>query len=316
MGGGNKKNKRGSIPSTTFVSSDTTASSASSVTSLVSSPTVELLERTPENDYGVMSDPDENTPTTPVPLLSKEHDPDQDQHPVQESHEAHEPAAGLELKVNHEKDLQAQKPDDDNTDIPFEPLPQSGSRQPSPSSLQPSPRGQSLLSQPQISQTQSSKSLEALKLKLSRDKNFSRKITLHTFFSYIILATEMQRSCSASIASISPDEVQLLIEYMIENHSASDAVKTYLHTLIETNVVRNIIVSIIEFNKEHKDEAFDKLLIEEQIQIELALSHSPDDNKGEKTEKTVDNASSSNTSTSKRCGFFSRLRCFFSGCCG
>lgn len=311
MGGGNRKNKRGSMPSATFVSSalsETAVSSTASETSLVS-PTVELLERTPDNDYGVLSDPDENMPTTPVPLLTK----DLLQDNCQE-------LTSLDAKANHEPELQGQKTDD-NTDIPFEPLPETGSRQSSPSSLQPSlqpsPRGQSLLSQEQILQTQSSKSLEALKLKLSRDKNFSKKITLHTFFSYIILATEMQRSCSASIASISPDEVQMLIEYMIENHSASDAVKTYLHTLIETNVIRNIIESIIDFNKEHKDEAFDKLLLEEQIQIELAIppSSTSDHNTGT-TQETTNNAASQNNSTSKRCGFFTRLRCFFSGCCG
>lgn len=306
MGAGNRKNKRGSMPSATFETSSLSETTVSSVSSLVS-PTVELLERTPDNDYGVLSDPDENMPTTPVPLLSKDHVQDK-------NHEV----TSLDSKENHELELHAQNIDD-NTDTPFEQLPVLDPQQSSPSSLEPSlqssPRGQSQLLEPQILQTQSSNSLDALKLKLSKDKNFSRKITLHTFFSYIILAIEMQRSCSETIETISPDEVHLLIEYMIENHSASDAVKIYLNTLVETNVVRNIIVSIIDFNKEHKDEAFDKLLMEEQIQIELALSSSSDNNTSANSATLFpDNASSQNTT--KKCGFFTRLRCFFSGCCG
>ena len=60
MGGGSKKHKRGSVPSSTVVS------------------TTELIQRTPENDYGVLSDPDENNPSSPVPLLTKEGSNDAD----------------------------------------------------------------------------------------------------------------------------------------------------------------------------------------------------------------------------------------------
>lgn len=96
-------------------------------------------------------------------------------------------------------------------------------------------------------------------------------MTLHTFFSYIILALEMERASSTSIASISPDNVQHLIEYMIEHHSETDAVRIYLQTLIDTGVVKNLIESIIEFNKD-QTEAFNKLITTEQIELELAAS--------------------------------------------
>ena len=64
MTGGNKKNKRGS-------NSSNSSSSLQEQPSV--SPTTELIERTPDNDYGVLSDPDEqpsshhqtNSPTSP-----------------------------------------------------------------------------------------------------------------------------------------------------------------------------------------------------------------------------------------------------------
>jgi hypothetical protein len=96
-------------------------------------------------------------------------------------------------------------------------------------------------------------------------------MTLHTFFSYIILALETERASSASIAHISPDNVQHLIEYMIEHHTETDAVRIYLQTLIDTGVVKNLIESIIEFNKD-QTEAFNKLLTTEQIELELTAS--------------------------------------------
>jgi uncharacterized protein (DUF305 family) len=195
--------------------------------------------------------------------------------------------------------------------------PEQPSSQPqSPSSQQPSPSLQA-----QKSQTQApSKSLETLQLKLSRDKNFSRKMTLHTFFSYVILAIEMQRACSASIARISPHEVEILITYMIEHHSATEDVKSYLQTLIETKVIHNLIEAIIEFNKDQTD-ALDKLLTTEEIELQ-EMNTKETNTKTNKVDVPV-TIVSSDTSTSaespqtpQRCGFFKRMRCFFSGCCG
>lgn len=305
MGGGNKKHKRGSIPSSTTVASKTT----------------ELIQRTPENDYGVLSDPDENDHSSPVHLLTKETSGDDARHEVSLETEAaaaaavpidgsssHTPSELSEQSQSSQSQQQTQQPE------------QSSSQPQSLSSQQPSPSLQA-----QKSQTQApSKSLETLQLKLSRDKNFSRKMTLHTFFSYVILAIEMQRACSASIARISPDEVEPLITYMIEHHSATEDVKSYLRTLLETNVIHNLIEAVIEFNKD-KTDALDKLLKTEEIELQEINTKETNTNTNSKTNK-VDvpvTIVSSDTSTSadspqttQRCGFFKRMRCFFSGCCG
>lgn len=299
MGGGNKKHKRGSIPSSTVVS------------------TTELIQRTPENDYGVLSDPDENIPSSPVHLLTKETSHDTTREVSLETEAAAATTAvPIDGSSSHtpselseqSQSLQSQQP----TQQPEQP----SSPQRSPSSQQPSPSLQA-----QKSQTQApSKSLETLQLKLSRDKNFSRKMTLHTFFSYVILAIEMQRACSASIARISPHEVEILIIYMIEHHSATEDVKSYLQTLIETKVIHNLIEAIIEFNKDQTD-ALDKLLTTEEIELQ-EINTKETNTKTNKVDVPI-TIVSSDTSTSaespqtpQRCGFFKRMRCFFSGCCG
>ena len=71
--------------------------------------------------------------------------------------------------------------------------------------------------------------------------------------------------------SISPNNVQHLIEYMIEHHTETEAVRIYLQTLVDTGVVKNLIESVIEFNKDQTEE-FNKLLTTEQIELELTAS--------------------------------------------
>jgi len=316
MGGAHKKNKRGSIPSS---SSTLQTSSDVSSASLVS-PKIELIERTPENDYGVMSDPDENAPTTPVPLLTKEQGQEQEQEQEQEEEQKHETALYTTVRCSSVLEFQPQpEPQNDyNIHSQTEPLPMSNSLQETPSSLQPLLQEQPQLLQPQITQIRTSKSLETLKLKLSRDKNFSRKITLHTFFSYVILAIEMQRACSASISRISSNEVQELIKYMIEEHTETDTVQTYLQTLMDTGVIKHLIEAIIEFNKDQTD-AFNKLLTEEQIEIELAsIQETPSAKKIVSAPAATDNniKNPDGEHTAQKCGFFSRIRRIFSCCCG
>lgn len=309
--GGNKKNKRGSIPS------------SSTATSIIST---ELIERTPENDYGVLSDPEENHPSSPVPLLTKEG-----------SDNATHPSATSATAATAEKV--------ENTHTPSElsqlsHSPQRTQQLEQPSSLlqPPSPQQSSPSLQSQKLQTQApSKSLDALQLKLSRDKNFSRKMTLHTFFSYVILAIEMQRACSASIARISPRDVQHLVEYMIENHSATEDVRMYLQTLIDTKVIHNLIEAIIEFNKDQTD-ALDKLLTTEEIELQAINANTKDDSVSTASANTHKTNATTHANTDyvtiavvssnpesqtnlpqtpqPRIGFFQRMRCFFSGCCG
>jgi hypothetical protein len=299
MGGGNKKHKRGSIPSSTVVS------------------TTELIQRTPENDYGVLSDPDENNPSTPVHLLTKEASDDATREVSLEAKEAKEAkeAAAIDGSSSHTLSEQSEQSQSSQSQQPTQQLEQPSSQ---PQSLSTQPQDPSLQSQKPQNQAPS-KSLDSLKLKLSRDKNFSRKITLHTFFSYIILAIEMQRSCSASIARISPREVETLITYMIEHHSATEDVKSYLNTLVETKVIHNLIEAIIEFNKDQTD-ALDKLFTSEEIELQEMNTK---ETKINKVDVPVTIAISDTTPPSNspqtpqiRTGFFKRMRCFFSGCCG
>ena len=160
--------------------------------------------------------------------------------------------------------------------------------------------------------------MNTLQLKLSTDKSFSRKITLHTFFSYIILAIEIQRSCTASIARLSIPDVETLITYMIEHHSASEEIQKYLQTLHTTGVIKNLIEAVLEFNKDQMN-ALDKLLISEQIELEMAASAASAAPAAAAPETTIQSHSASLNpapQTPQRDGFFKRLRCFWSGCCG
>lgn len=295
--GGHKKNKRGSIPS-----------------SLSSASKTEMIERTPENDYGVLSDPEENCPSSPVPLLTGDAEV-----------EAEVIAEPTDSKLaQSQSQSQSQIQDDHvNSHIPTEPSQTSRVSPHSSPSLQSSSQLQHPSSQLQISQDRSSKSLNALKLKLTTDKNYSKKITLHNVFSYIIIAIEIERASSSSIARISKPNVEYLVEYMIENHSATDDIKTYLQTLIEMDVIKNLISAIIDFNKDQSD-SLATLLSAEQMELEMiALNDATDANAAVINTETIpvtlsspESTPQSTPQTSQSCGFFKCLRRFFSGCCG
>lgn len=307
---GGKKNKRGSIPSSysPVLSSSAAADPEEKLTLSDTeaqgqhpSIKIEMVERTPENDYGVLSDPEENDQSSPVP-------------PAPAS-----PSVPLLSKAQPEEP----EPQAEPIGTPIEPSQQShvsqDSQQLSQPSSQPSPQEQPQSIQPQISQTPAlSKSMNTLQLKLSTDKSFSRKITLHTFFSYIILAIEIQRSCSASIARVSIPDVETLITYMIEHHSASEEIQKYLQTLHTTGVIKSLIEAVIEFNKDQTN-ALDKLLISEQIELEMAASSASASASASTAETTIQSQPASSNpapQTPQRDGFFKRLRCFWLGCCG
>jgi hypothetical protein len=303
--GGHKKNKRGSIPS----------SSASKT---------EMIERTPENDYGVLSDPEENCPSSPVPLLTGEAET--------ETATAAKNVVVAAREPTDSKPAQSQVPDDDvNIHIPSEPSQTSHVSPHSSPSLQSSSQLQHPSSQSQISQDRSSKSLNALKLKLTTDKNYSKKITLHNFLSYVILAIEIERASSSCIARISTPNVEKLVEYMIENHSATDNIKTYLQTLIEMDVIKNLISAVIDFNKDNYDhDSLETLLSAEQMELEMVALNGPTDvivaaaaaaaaintETIPVTLSSPEPTSQPTPQTSQSCGFFKCLRRFFSGCCG
>jgi hypothetical protein len=291
MGG---KNKRKSIPS------------ASAETTIIERPSAANIEMTAENDYGVMSDPEENS-NSPTPLLEEEPTlscPAKIPEPVK-------------LAVVIEGQELSQKIDDVHSCTPIEPSSASHETQESsPSSQQQDPLTQPLI-QPEISQTQALTPFETLQDKLTRDKNFSKKITLHTFFSYMILSIEIHRASVSSIRDISVAEVERLIEYMIENHSASEDIRTYLRKLNETEVIKNMIFAVIEFNKE----GLDKLFLTEQVELEMTTfngKESTTDSSSVMIQAAPSASSSTPPSSSRetRCGFFSCLRKFFKGCCG
>jgi hypothetical protein len=222
---------------------------------------------------------------------------------------------------------QAQRPDLCGDAYNYNPSEPSQTSHVSPHSS-PSLQAQHPSSQSQISQDRSSKSLNALKLKLTTDKNYSKKITLHTFFSYVILAIEIERASSSSIARISTPNVEKLVEYMIEHHSATDDIKTYLQTLVKMDVIKNLISAVIDFNKDQTD-SLDKLLSAEQMELEMvALKDATDAGTAAATAtatatetitvtiSTSDPTTQSTPQTSQSCSFFKCLRRFFSGCCG
>jgi hypothetical protein len=336
---GNKKNKRGSIPGT--------ASPTSSKT--------ELIERTPENDYGVLSDPEEGTELNEkknpqhIQELQQQHQEQQ-----QQQHPSSPPPPQSSAENDTHSPQQNHSSPQSNT-----PLTQSPTQQSSPPptlSLSPplSPQAQTqpspLLSSSTLTlsgrltpslppPSPGTKSLKALQLKLTIDKNYSKKITLHTFFSYVVLAIEIERASSASIARISIDNVEKLVTYLIDNHTANKDIETYLNALLTTDVIRHLIAAVLEFNTDQAD-ALDKLLSTEQMEMEMmalkdaaesaasttdaataaatatatATATAAHDNQSHQTASTPPTPQLSQTSRSKR--FWNFLKCLFCGCGG
>ena len=301
---GNKKNKRGSI----------TTTSQSSTTK------TELIERTPDNDYGVLSDPDEGVEINIVNDISA------DQVPQSSENETH---------LQQQKQMSSPP-----TQPPTQPPTPPSSQQLSPPLSQlTSQQEQSTLSSQTLTlsghlsqslppPSPGTKSLKALQLKLTTDNNFSKKMTLHTFFSYVVLAIEIERASSPSIARISIDNVEKLVDYLIVHHTANHDIETYLKTLFRMDVIRNLISAIVDFNTDQAG-ALDKLLSAEQMEFELmvlkdaastststAASASAHGNPAA-TSTTDPNPAqqTAQTSHSRPNRFLNFLKCIFCGCC-
>jgi hypothetical protein len=221
----NKKNKR--------LSSSSSGASSNKQT--------DTIERTPENDYGVLSDPDEANELNQATSLATSP-------AMEEAEEAAERPAMPEqiLAIIHEMpDTQPQPP----------PYTQLIEPQTPPSTI-PEPLHQTPQIAPHPEPMTATSSMDKLKLILSSDKKYEEKMTLHTFFSFVVMAM--------SITSGVP-ETETLVEYLINHHSVNEYTKAYLHSLFETNVVKNIIQSILQFNNEHPDN-FTKLVSAEKQQ--------------------------------------------------
>jgi hypothetical protein len=106
--------------------------------------------------------------------------------------------------------------------------------------------------------------MDRLKLIISSDKKYEEKMTLHTFFSFVVMTIDITfiRGLGQEYDGC-VSETETLVEYLINNHSVNEYTKAYLHSLFETDVVKNIIQSILQFNNEHPDN-FTKLVSSEQ----------------------------------------------------
>ena len=103
------------------------------------------------------------------------------------------------------------------------------------------------------------KSLDTLKMKLEKDAVYSNKITLTTFFSYIILAMEIDIACSpsitttpaaaATVSSYDSANTERLIEYIIRNHSSTPEVEEFTATMLKLGIITHIVNGVIEFNR-------------------------------------------------------------------
>jgi hypothetical protein len=305
----------------------------------------ELIERTPENDYGVLSDPEEGIELNQKqPAVTADIEGRQKQsHPGTENYvltAATAAAAAPQSDEKNETHSPLKKQPSPSSSPSLSPQLSQQAQLPPPPSPSPSPllssssssivtlSGQLTSSLPPPSP--GTKSLRALQFKLTSDKNFSKKITLHTFFSYIILAIEIERASSASISRISVENVEKLVEYMIDNHTANKDIETYLNTLLKTDVIRNLIAAVIVFNIDQAD-ALDKLLSTEQMEMELialkdsaapatattapdAATASAHDNQSSSSSTTHPTPQLSQTSHFNR--FFRFIKCLFCGCCG
>ena len=98
------------------------------------------------------------------------------------------------------------------------------------------------------------KSLDRLKMKLEKDAVYSKKTTLTSFFSYMILAMEIDIACSSTaatdnLASYDSTNAERLIEYIIRNHSSTSEVEQFTLTMLQLGIVTHIMNGVIEFNK-------------------------------------------------------------------
>jgi hypothetical protein len=101
------------------------------------------------------------------------------------------------------------------------------------------------------------KSLDTLKMKLEKDVVYSNKTTLTSFFSYIILAMEIDIACSSTtatsathnLAGYDSTNAERLIEYIIRNHSSTPEVEQFTLTMLQLGIVTHIMNGVIEFNR-------------------------------------------------------------------
>jgi hypothetical protein len=205
---------------------------------------LELVERTPENDYGVLSDPDELTENMIDVHLEKQ----------EERHLCETP--------------QKTEPHSPPRSPPRSPPQSSMSEQEKqlsllPSSLELSPLEPLCQTSPTvIGQEQETTYLENLKLKISSDKKYKEKMTLQTFFSFIIMVLDTVLKSGEKSTSETEKNAEYLVEYLIKHHTVNENTEKYLQQLYDSNVVHCMIQSILHYSNDDPYE-FEKLVLNE-----------------------------------------------------
>lgn len=173
-----------------------------------------------DSDYGVFSDPDE---------ASDDKQPQSPQSPTS----PHSHIVELSLTKANIEEVIIQEEDTDNTD----------------NKVSSEEATESIITL--------DKSLDTLKMKLEKDPVYSNKTTLTSFFSYIILAMEIDIACSSTITTVestaasafNSSNAERLIEYIIRNHSSTPEVEQFTLTMLQLGVITHIINGVIEFNR-------------------------------------------------------------------
>lgn len=173
-----------------------------------------------DSDYGVFSDPDE---------ASDDKQPQSPQSPTS----PHSHIIELSLTKANIEEVIIQEEDTDNTD----------------NKVSSEEATESIITL--------DKSLDTLKMKLEKDPVYSNKTTLTSFFSYIILAMEIDIACSSTITTVestaasafNSTNAERLIEYIIRNHSSTPEVEQFTLTMLQLGVITHIINGVIEFNR-------------------------------------------------------------------
>ena len=241
----NKKHKRlsasgaGSAASTaasTAASSESTASELPYTTQML-----ELVERTPENDYGVLSDPDELTENMIDVHVEKQEERHLCETPQKtEPHSPpHSPPRSPPQSSMSEQEKQLSLLPPSLELSPLEPL------------CQTSPTV--------IGQEQETTYLENLKLKISSDKKYKEKMTLQTFFSFIIMVLDTVLKSGEKSTSETEKNAEYLVEYLIKHHTVNENTEKYLQQLYDSNVVHCMIQSILHYSNDDPCE-FEKLV--------------------------------------------------------
>jgi hypothetical protein len=265
----NKKNKRSSIPS---VDAKTTTNQQGT----------ELNERTPENDYGVLSDPDEINETTTIISDTEEKTPA----PATAPAPAPAPAALAPAAL-----------------APAALAPATAPAAPAPAAIEEVTSSHP----PQTNITMMERIIQ-------NDEKYKEKMTLHTFFSFVVMALDivLKAPALAPVSDIT-EETESLVIYLIEHHSVNEYTKTYLRTLVDTKIIKHIIDSIVQFSNE-EPQNFTKLVSNEYNENHIFTNETQTQTKTMPpiTEPSPAPQTPQDSPPSRICSFFKKL---FSCCC-